>query len=405
MKTTNLLSSFFVNSLILGIVLLSIPSCTEDVTTVEKYSYTPDEFKVLSASLDLPQGTFEYENPPMPAHLASQSGFFAHDSGNAGRNKVTNHGATLGRVLFYDKRLSKNEKVSCSSCHFQEKAFSDPVPFSTGFGGELTPRNTLALASGIIKMDYGSTTTRGFFWDERAHSVVEQSTMTIQDLIEMGMNLNEIPDRLKNEDYYQILFKKAFGDSEITVDRILDALSQFVNSITADNSRFDQAMVADGRRRVPFPNSSNTFSEFTPAENRGFLTYMRHCSSCHGDNVTIFRETANNGLDEVYADKGVGKISGNDFDDGVFKVPSLRNVALTAPYMHDGRFNTLEEVVEHYSSGIKDHPNLDFLLRNIDDTPRKMNFSAQQKADLVAYLNTLSDTDFIVEEKYSNPMK
>lgn len=388
-------------SLSIGCVLafsLFLVSCVEDRVDLTTVSYTDGEYEVLSRTLNLPRERANY-GVKLPRHMARLG---------ATAPVVNSAKATLGAVLFYDTKLSDNNTVSCASCHKQSLAFSDDVALSKGFKGELTKRNSLALGSAPnFEVSYrGETsalaTTAGFFWDERAHSIQEQSMMTLQDDIEMGMNLDELTERLENIAYYNILFTKAFGSGKVTPNRVTEALQHFINGFISGNSRFDEGLNQTGN---PFAQ----FAEFTAQENLGKALYNTNCSGCHSADFTIAAETvANNGLDLEYADQGLGARSSYDFDNGKFKVPFLRNIALTGPYMHDGRFATLEEVIDHYSDGIKDHPNLDNRLKKyggMEDEPVRMHFSEEEKAALLAFLHTLTDYQFIQDERYADPFK
>ncbi len=377
----------FLFSALIFTALFILASCTKDQYDSVVRSYTKEEFSVITKNLDLPEGTYEYKNPELPAHFAS-SGFLG--------SSVSNHGATLGRVLFYDTRLSANNTKSCASCHAQDLAFADDRALSEGFEGGDTDRNSLAL--GNVRFYYHD---RGFFWDERANSVEDQVRQTVSNHVEMGMDLNLLPSKLEGVDYYEVLFDKAFGSRDITFDRIANALSQFVRSLVSSNSDFDKAMVADNRTW----NIDGNFSTYTAEENLGKQLYNQHCQNCHGNIIFLGVSTDNNGLDLEYADNGIGDLTGNSSKNGDFKVPFLRNIALTGPYMHDGRFQTLEEVVEHYNSGIKDHPNLSNRLKAPDGSPMRLNLTQSEKDALVAFMHTLTDEDFLNDEKYKDPFK
>jgi len=367
----------------LSAIMLMV-SCTKDNVESTVKSYTDAEYSVISTSLDLPSETIDYKNLELPAHLASSS-FIG--------NSVTKHGATLGRVLFYDNRLSLNETINCASCHKQEAGFSDTRALSEGYEGQETERNSIAL--GNVRFYYHD---RGFFWDERANSVEEQVQQTVTNHLEMGMPMEDIPERLETEDYYKILFRKAYGDDDITVDRIKNALSQYVRSVVSFESKFDEAAA---QTTGGFWNLINdNMVGLSNAENNGRQLYADNCSSCHGNVVFLGRSTSNNGLDIEYNDQGVGAITGRNEDMGIFKVPHLRNIALSSPYMHDGRFTTLDEVIEHYSSGIQDHQNLAF------DLPSGgFSFSETEKEDLKAFLETFTDNKVTEKEMYSSPFK
>ena len=393
MKTRNLLT-------LLLIISLALASCVKDSVEVRYTTYTDEEYQAISALLNLPNDRVDYE-VRLPKHML--------DLGMRPPN-INNAKATLGRVLFYDKKLSRNEKVSCASCHHQELAFSDDKAFSEGFNGEVTLRNSLALGSvANFKSSYEGGGGNGiapsqrqfFFWDERAHTIAEQSTMTIQDDIEMGMDLDELAARLAEDAHYQVLFKKAFLIPNINPGMITEALQEFINAIVSTQSRFDEALAAEKG------DTHRDFSRFTVQENHGKALFIQHCSSCHGDNMSISLEKlANNGLDEVYTDLGVGGVTNNPADIGKFKVPFLRNIALTGPYMHDGRFETLEEVIEHYNSGVNMHENLDHRLRTEDGmSPRRLNLNDEEKAALVTFLETLTDNELVTASRFEDPFK
>jgi cytochrome c peroxidase len=308
--------------------------------------------------------------------------------------------ATLGRVLFYDEKLSKNNKVSCASCHTQADAFADKVAFSDGFEGVKTKRNAFALGTvPNFEASYGGFGGQShLFWDERAVTIEQQCEMTITDPIEMGMDLGDLTEKLKQEEYYRILFRKAFKTDEIQQHLVLAALGQFIRSFNTTETKFDEGM----NNTMDF---TANFSNFTAQENSGKALFSANCESCHGgtqflSNVT----TANNGLEAVYTDKGIGEITNISADNGVFKVPLLRNVALTAPYMHDGRFTTLGEVMDHYSNNVVNHTNLHFNLKS-GSSPRRMNFSEAEKQALIAFLNTFTDNEFTTDIRFSNPFK
>ncbi len=376
-------------------VLLS--SCVQDKVNVETYHYTDEELSILSKTLDLPETRDDY-TIQFPNHMVAK-GLRAP--------AIDDAKATLGRVLFYDKKISKNNSVSCASCHDQSLAFADNKALSDGFEGRKTKRNSLALASVVNFPTYygGSSSFVGgaivrprFFWDERAGTVAEQSTMTIQDNIEMGMNLDDLANKVSNIDYYQVLFRKAYGDQTITKEIVLDAVQEFVNSFVSADSKFDHEM-------DKYNNPQVDFSGFTDTENLGKRIFLENCASCHSaDMSTPVETTANNGLDVTSEDIGLYGFTGNIADKGKFKVPPLRNIEFSAPYMHDGRFATLEDVVEHYNSGIQNNPNLDDRLKQ-NDEPKRLGLSEVEKNALVAYMKTFTDNNFLSDKKFGNPFK
>ena len=382
----------------LAFFALLLNSCTKDVVTTEEYYYTDAEFNTLQKTLNLAETPPSY-SIQLPAHFGGPS-----------QASINKDKAILGRVLFYDKALSKNEAVSCASCHDQSKAFADPVAFSEGFDGELTKRNSFALgAVASFESSYDGSTTGvpsifppgagQLFWDNRASTIQEQSMQTLQDPIEMGMDLGLLLERVKSKDYYQVLFEKAF-EGDITQENILNSIAEFINSMVVSDTRFDKGIAQHFKEDGDFDN-------FTAAENLGKRLFLDNCATCHGPNqVRVNLPSANNGLDMDYADQGIGALTNIANDNGVFKVPLLRNIELTGPYMHDGRFETLEEVVEHYNSGVQNHRNLHPLLKEeFVNGPKRLNLSDEEKAALVSFLKTLTDTRITTDERFSDPFK
>ena len=298
--------------------------------------YPPEVLDVL----DLPWPPYDYD-PPLPAHFGTPA-VLALDNTPPG-NPITDPGATLGRVLFYDTALSFNETISCASCHQQEHAFADTVELSEGFEGGLTGRNSMSIVNARFYA------TGRFFWDERAETLEAQVLQPIQNEVEMGMTLDELVLRLQERPYYPFLFEQAFGDPGIDSDRISRALAQFVRSLTSYRSPYDEGLAAvGGDPLLPFPT-------FTEQENLGKEVFFGrgNCAPCHlgqeGDplppgtpppNAAIFMlvAPANNGLEAslIGEDNGVGDQLGDTTLNGFFKSPSLRNADFTAPYMHDG---------------------------------------------------------------------
>jgi cytochrome c peroxidase len=355
--------------------------------------------------LNLPSTLFDY-TVELPAHFLNAATMPMNNSApiesdnTPSDNPTTDAGATLGRVLFYDKNLSQNRSVSCASCHKQSEGFSDSSTLSQGFDGGLTGRHSMGLGNARFNQ-------RGhFFWDERADTLEDQVLMPIQDGVEMGLTLDELLQRVEEQTYYPALFTAAFGDATVTTDRISKALAQFVRSLVSFQSKYDQGRAQVSSNMFNFPN-------FTEEENRGKNLFVRpihagggSCFSCHTTDAFIDAPRApfNNGLDlDSSADQGVGAVTGNQRDNGKFRVPSLRNIAVTAPYMHDGRLSSLEDVINHYNSGIQGHVNLSPPLRNADGTPVQMNLSDADKAALIAFLNTLTDDSFLTDARFSNP--
>ena len=354
-------------------------------------TYSPDELRVLSSNLDLPDFPYDY------------------GLGNSSSKSEVNHKATLGRVLFYDKKLSSDGKVSCASCHQQALGFADNQAQSEGPNGNVTDRNSIALASlRNFGVHYDKTIdgreTPGLFWDERASSIKEQLKQTINNPNEMGMELHQISNLIENTDHYQILHEKAFGNTAVSEDHILEALETFINSISSTNSEFEGAVVGS----LNYITGDSVVGE-TKFE-RGLQLFAKHCTSCHGQGMETISEianpenisVANNGLKHAANDLGVYQHTGKLEDIGKFKIPGLHNIELTAPYMHDGRFATLEEVVDFYNSEIEFHENLHPSLRNGNEAKR-MNMNEEEKTALVEFLKSLTDEKMITEVKWSDP--
>jgi cytochrome c peroxidase len=392
------------------ITLSTLMSCggsnENDIQPVEQ-PQTPltQETPTPSATLNLPATPFDYATLNLPEHFTldvpgqplptSVNGL----DNTPSANPVTNDGATLGRVLFYDKKLSVNETVACASCHIQALGFTDDTTFSLGFEGGRTERHSMTL----INARYYQ---RGrFFWDERATTLEEQVLIPFQDPVEMGMTLDQLLAAVDAQDYYLDLFNNAFGSPEVTSTKIAQALAQFVRSIVSYSSKYDE-----GRAIANLPGDN--FVNFTAEENLGKNLFFRTisngggaCFGCHTTEafVSANRGPQNNGLDIVTTDEGAGAVFNNPIFEGRFKTTSLRNIEWTSPYMHDGRFSTLEEVVEHYNSEIQAHPTLSPALTDANGDPVRLNFTDSEKAALVTFLRTLTDESIANEEKWSDP--
>lgn len=367
-------------------LLTIILACSRDKNTVEN----PASPAPLEPAL--PGKPFNYASPNLPAFYSLNN--IQQADNTPTNNPVSDAGATLGRVLFYEKALSSNYTISCGSCHQAVNGFSDQARLSKGFEGGETGRHSMLLANAKY-YEPGH-----FFWDERAATLEDQVLMPIQDPVEMGLSLEEALSRLKELDYYPALFSAAFGDAEINSERMSLALAQFIRSMVSYQSKYDV-----GRAQVN--NPAQDFPNFSAVENQGKALYFNQqigCATCHGTDAFIAPEARNNGLDATTTDAGVGGISGNTADDGLFKVGSLKNIALTAPFMHDGRFNSLREVIEHYNSGVQNHPNLSPPLRLPGNGGvRRLNLNEAQKDALIAFLHTLTDTVMINDEKFADP--
>jgi cytochrome c peroxidase len=339
-----------------------------------------------------------YANQTLPVHY-NNNVFNTFDNTPA-NNSITDKGATLGRVLFYDKQLSINNSTACASCHAQTLGFTDTALLSIGFDGiGLTDKHSMRLGNTRFYPD------SAMFWDKRAASVETQSTQPIQNEVEMGYDavhggMGAVINKMNTLPYYPELFEFVYGDTVITEARIQLALAQFVRSIMSVNSKFD-AGFAQVFAPQPGGNVAADFPNFTASENRGKTLFLNApnnggagCAGCHSiPTFGLVANTLGNGLD-------AGETT-------VFKSPSLKNIGLYGPYMHDGRFATLAEVVEHYNSGVQVGPATDpkLLTPPGPGGPQalQLNLTNQDKVDLVAFLNTLTDSVVITDAKFSDP--
>ncbi|MEO5583320.1 MAG: cytochrome c peroxidase [Saprospiraceae bacterium] len=320
---------------------------------------------------------------------------------------ISDDKANLGRILFYDKSLSANGEVACASCHHQSKAFTDGLDFSKGLQGESTKRSSMSIQNLAFINNY--------FWDSRTKSLDELVKQPILNQVEMGNHsMSEVIDRLKTIRYYPELFQNAFGSEGINETSISKALLQFVQSIYSSNSRFDKS--------APY-----NFQNFNSEERLGMELFngKADCNHCHaaptfaapdfeggsyGEN-TNFTSLAVS-LPDLLKTKAMTEgrtnngLNATNSPDDMFKIPTLRNITMTAPYMHDGRFQSLTEVIEHYDHGIVMNPSLDRALttgENNQVKAKRLNLTKQEKSALMAFLNTLTDPDLLTAPRYSNP--
>ncbi len=330
---------------------------------------------------NLPDDPFNYEDQAFPEHIMFTD-WGTNDTTIL--DLVTDHGATLGRVLFFDEKLSANENLSCGTCHKQALSFADDTPFSMGVS-ENTSRNSMQLN------DLGWSNRTGFFWDMSENNLHDMIKLPLQNENEIGVtDIDQLIDKLNDTDYYPALFNDAFGDSQITEDRIADALTQFISSMTTFNSKFDRSKMLQ--------------DVLTASEYRGHELFVQNCEVCHTDGNSFFQFEGpeffpflfNNGLSET-DDLGAGEFWGEEFNH-LFKIPTLRNIVQTAPYMHDGRFESLEEVIDHYSEDLEDNEwTGEFLPIG------GFQFSQTEKTDLINFMKTLTDEEFLENEKWSDP--
>ena len=288
--------------------------------------------------------------------------------------------ALLGRYLFYDTRLSQDYSISCGSCHLQEHAFSDPNRVSIGVEGRTGTRN----APSLTNVGYNII----LLWEGGVRTLEQQAVVPIIHPDEMNMNTDTLVSRLQEEVVYNELFRNAWGDDEITIARITKSLSTFERSLISANSPFD-AFSQRGDK-----------SALSKSAQRGqdlFFNETADCFHCHGGYNFTDNGLHNNGLSAT-EDQGRFEITQNDLDRGKFKTPTLRNIGVTAPYMHDGRLTTLEEVLNHYNRGGDGHPNSGSLVRSLGLTD-------QNVQDVIAFLESLTDEEFLRDTTLSNPWK
>ncbi len=334
-------------------------------------------------------------------------------------SRVNNHKATLGRVLFYDKNLSANGAVACGSCHKQSNGFADNAKVSTGFSNVETGRNSLAVQNlslggdSFINIDPITgkfNNIQHLFWDGRSKSVQDLMLRPVVNHIEMGQDINKLADKLNRLPYYAELSQNAYGSSQLTTTNIIEAMSQFVASIRTNDTPVD-LFFTTGNKASLMGQALLGASLFTSAQ--------YNCVSCHtsisaGQNIDFGGGVYGGGIDDSTrqfaaniglssTDNGIEEVSKRAADKGMFKIPDLHNVALTAPYMHDGRFNTLDDVLEHYSHGILPNANLDNRLKTANGAAKVMNIPDGDKRAIIAFLNSLTSTKSIGEPMYSNP--
>jgi cytochrome c peroxidase len=324
-------------------------SCEKDPPQITDPGQMPVELKVPA----------HFTEPPVPEN-----------------NPLTVAKVKLGRKLFFDPILSLDSTISCGSCHFQEKAFADPAQFSAGVGGALGTRNAPAL----INLAYG----RSFFWDGANPSLETQVLFPIEAENEMHNTIPEVLIRLRRHPEYQELFQDAFG-KEPDITGLLFSIASFERTLISSNNKFDQYKMGDS-------------TALSPSERRGMQIFFgenAECFHCHGSFAFTTEEFHNNGIYEEYEDPGRWGFTGDSRDIGKFKTPTLRNIAVTGPYMHDGSFTSLREVIDHYESGGKNHPNKSVLIRKF---PQQL--SEQEKEDLIAFLHALTDETFLTNPDF-----
>lgn len=341
-------------------------SCaTREGTEEEEYTATPLELEVpeLFQQLILP--------PVIPAD-----------------NPMSVEGVALGRKLFYETRLSGDNTLSCAGCHAPQSSFSDNRQFSIGIDGLPGNRNSMPLFN--LAFNYNEL----FFWDGRAPSLEDQIFNPVTNPVEMHNTWQNVEATLQADGEYPELFEAAFGTQNIDSTLVTKAIAQFVRTMISGNSKFDRYLMGTEDLTPQELNGLNVFLD----ENRG------DCFHCHGNpNSPLWTDNIfhNNGLDETFSDRGRGGVTGDPREFGQFRTPSLRNLSFTAPYMHDGRFETIEEVINHYSEGLVYSETIDPLMKSVDQGGVQL--SEEDKADLLAFLKTLDDPSFLTDPDFQDP--
>ena len=338
--------------IVLVIIFLSIVSCKKK--TIEITEYTGDNWG-FSTPNGFPNPDYNFEN-----------------------NAQTRERFELGRFLFYDPILSSDSSISCSSCHAQAHAFADHnIAFSKGVGGIKGHRNAPALSNLAWYKD--------FMWDGGVNHIEVQPLVPLTSSIEMNETMENIVKKLNNSHFYKDKFKKAYSIDIITGQKTLQALAQYMAMIISSNSKYDQYLAGK--------------SSFTSQEKEGLELFRSYCSNCHREPLFTDMSFRNSGLESTIVDIGRELVTQDPNDKGKFKVPSLRNIELTYPYMHDGRFHSLSQVIDFKSDGIQHSSTLDPSLEN------GFSFSVEQKNAIIAFLKTLTDYSLIGNPDLSEPKR
>ncbi|MDA9774489.1 cytochrome C peroxidase [Saprospiraceae bacterium] len=344
---------------------LLISSCQGDL---EDIPYSPTSYEV--------EGTESLGPIPIPSD-----------------NPITVQGLTLGQHLFYDPILSSDLTMSCASCHLPEKGFTDGLKTSVGIQGISGTRSSMSLVNAAYY-------TKGLFWDGRSENLEAQALLPVEDEIELHDNWSNVEVKLQDHEAYPKMFREAFGiasSDEITRNLAVKALAQFERAIISGNSKYDRWK----RGQAAFTDEEllgfDTFFDTSPLVKDG------ECGHCHNPPLFTTNEYFDNGIQDAptindYMDIGLAQVSGEDRDYGKMRAPTLRNIALTAPYMHDGRFATLEEVVDHYDSG-------GFVTPNRNELVFELQLTDEQKVALVAFMHTLTDTSYLDNPLLVNPFE
>jgi len=297
-------------------------------------------------------------------------------------NALTTAGVELGRALFYDPILSADSTIACASCHQQASSFSDPVhKLSRGVNDASGFRNAPAIQNMAFQ--------NNFFWDGGITHLDFVPINAITSDLELGEKLENVVAKLARHNDYRVRFKRAFGTTDIDSQKVLHALSQFMSLMISADSRYDRYVRNEGE-------------EFTNDEREGLKLFTAKCTTCHATDIFSDGSFRNNGLSSTFEkDAGRERVTEFPADRGKFKVPGLRNVELTFPYMHDGRFRTLEDVLNHYAHFVKDSETLDPALK--ESASPGIGMTTAEKAKIIAFLKTLTDRNFTTDRRFSNP--
>lgn len=385
------IKTIYFKNIIPSIFIFFIASCTKDVKI---------EGKVEEVIWDKTPYVINY-----PSFLNAENQIVSPED-----NPLTKSGVELGRKLFYEPMLSANNSQSCASCHNQDFAFTDNgLRFSKGISGQLGNRNSMPIFNLAFQESKSKNTLHRFFWDGSSVNLERQAIVPIQSHIEMAADLNVVVAKLQADPIYPKMFKKAFGTDSIYTYLIQKALAQFERTLISFESKYDQFL------------ATRNFNLLSESEKRGYQLFYSEsnpalqikgadCFHCHGGEFSFFLtdfQFKNNGLQKYPTDSGLFRITNNYSDIGKFKTPSLRNLIFTAPYMHNGQFATLREVIDFYNSGGFDSPWVD---PNIGKHQKPNNqwgvglgLTEEQKDDLIAFLLTMTDSNFVKNKNFKKP--
>jgi len=370
-----LIRAFIFLSLLSTIACEDPPPPADPGIDLTAIPYNPESYEIVLPSGFIGNPSLNYPPLPIPED-----------------NALTIAGVDLGRHLFYDPILSADNTMSCASCHMQSRGFTDGLATSTGIDGIAGTRSSMTL------VDIGFN-TNGLFWDGSVMTLEEQALLPVEDPIELHHTWPEVEKELRLDSNYREKFRSAFGISnsnEISKELAVKAIAQFERSmISSGNSKFDRVNRGELSYSDEELEGESLFFDFQDG------TPDAECNHCHQPPLFTSNKFLNNGLENVtdyadFPDQGHGQVTGITTDIGRFRVPTLRNIEFSAPYMHDGRFATLEEVMDHYNSG-------GHFFENIDPNMRPLELSEDQKCALIAFMKTFSDVEFLENEKFSNP--